>query len=239
MPQKGNPMRIAIIENTAVTHHGQVGVALHERAALVDQFRPFAGQPLPYGPQDHDALIVFGGEQSAREDDRHPYLPHLADLMGKFHAADKPVLGICLGAQVLARAFGAENHLGVAPEFGWSQFTLTDAGRNDVVLAAAGDGFRAFQWHSDTFTLPQGAVLLATGAVPHQAYRLGRATYGMQFHFEANRAMVADWTRRFPEGCERMQPGWAGHHSKEAARHGEAADKAGLALARAWLDLLG
>ncbi|GHC45226.1 type 1 glutamine amidotransferase [Neogemmobacter tilapiae] len=231
-------MRIAIIENTAVTHHGQVGVALHERAALVDQFRPFAGQSLPFGPHDHDALIVFGGEQSARDDAAHPYLGHLADLMGKFHAADKPVLGICLGAQLLARAFGAENRLGGSPEFGWTEITLTEQGRTDPVLSRAGDQFRAFQWHSDTFTLPQGAALLATGPVPQQAFRLGRATYGMQFHFEANRAMVADWTRRFPEGCERMQPGWAKHHADQAAQHGAAADAAGLKLARAWLDLV-
>lgn len=231
-------MRLAIIENTIVTHHGQMGVALHERAALIDQFRPFLGQPLPKSPEGYDGIIVFGGEQSALDDDRHPYLPELAALMRAFGAADKPVLGICLGAQILARGYGAANHLGSAPEFGWQRIALTEAGKADPVLSAAGPAFPIFQWHSDTFSLPQGAVHLASGSVPHQAFRLGRKTYGTQFHFEANRAMVADWTRRFPEGCARMAPGWDAAHESEAQRHGAAADAAGLALARAFLRLL-
>ena len=73
-------MRVAIVENTRVTHHGQVGVALHEAAALVDIWRPWSGQRLPASP-DADALVVFGGEQSALDDHTHPYLPELARLM--------------------------------------------------------------------------------------------------------------------------------------------------------------
>ena len=90
-------MRIAIVENTRVTHHGQVGVALHEAAALIDIYRPYLGQPLPTGVGDHDGLVVFGGEQSALDDATHPYLPQLGRLMAAFSAADKAVLGICLG----------------------------------------------------------------------------------------------------------------------------------------------
>ncbi len=232
-------MRVAIIENTAVTHHGLVGIALHERAAVVDQFRPFAGQPLPAEPGGHDALIVFGGEQSALDDQTHAYLPALAALMRRFADADKPVLGICLGAQLLARAYGAENHLGTAPEFGWHQISRTDAGRADPVLSAVPDRFPIFQWHSDTFALPEGAALLATAdGAHHQAYRIGRATYGTQFHFEASRAVVADWTRRFPGEAGRMQADWEKAHPGLAALHGGAADAAGLALARTFTALI-
>ena len=126
-------MRVAIVENTRITHHGQVGVALHERAALVDLWKPWADNGLPT-TDAADALVVFGGEQSATDDHTHPYLPALADLMAAYTAADKPVLGICLGSQLLARAFGAENHLGTAPEFGWVDVSLTDTGRADPVL---------------------------------------------------------------------------------------------------------
>jgi GMP synthase-like glutamine amidotransferase len=231
-------MRVAIVENTRITHHGQVGVALHEAAALIDLYRPFAGQPLPLSP-DADALVVFGGEQSARDDHTHPYLPHLADLMAAYTAADKPVLGICLGSQVLARAFGAENHLGTTPEFGWVDVTLTEAGRADPVLSVLPESFPIFQWHSDTFTLPEGALHLAhSPTARHQAFRIGRATYGTQFHFEASRTVVADWTRTFPEATERLQPGWAAAHPDLARTRGLEADAHGLALARAWVSLI-
>lgn len=231
-------MRVAIVENTRITHHGQVGVALHEAAALIDLYRPFLGQPLPLSP-DADALVVFGGEQSARDDHTHPYLPHLGDLMAAYTAADKPVLGICLGSQVLARAFGAENHLGTAPEFGWVDVSLTEAGRADPVLSVLPESFPIFQWHSDTFTLPDGAMLLAhSPTARHQAFRIGRATYGTQFHFEASRTVVADWTRTFPEATERLQPGWLAAHPDLARTRGLEADAHGLALARAWVNLI-
>ena len=232
-------MRVAIVENTRVTHHGLVGVALHERAALIDLHRPWTGQPLPTDT-DADALVVFGGAQSARDDDLHPYLPDLARLMAAYTAADKPVLGICLGSQLLARAYGAENHLGAAPEFGWVEVTLTEAGRTDPVLSCLPASFPVFQWHSDTFTLPERAMHLASSATAaHQAFRIGRATYGTQFHFEASRAVVADWLRRAPDSIDRMAPGWADRHASLAETQGSAADAHGLAIARAWVNLIG
>lgn len=232
-------MRVAIVENTLVTHHGQVGVALHEGGAMIDLFRPFAGQALPAGPQGHDALVVFGGEQSALDDATHPYLPDLARLMAAFTAADLPVLGICLGSQVLARAFGAENRLGAAPEFGWRRVQVTAEGRADPVLGDLPDAFPTFQWHSDTFTLPPGAVHLARNdAAEQQAFRLGRATYGFQFHFEASRAVVGHWARTFPEMIEANEPGFATRLPDGAGGVGLAADAAGLSIARAWVGLI-
>lgn len=231
-------MRVAIIENTRITHHGQIGVALNEAGALVDLFRPFAGDQLP-APGAQDAVVVFGGEQSAVDDEAHPYLPALARLMGEVHAAGRPLLGICLGSQLLARAFGAENLIGSHPEFGWVDVTLTEQGRNDPVIAAAGEGFPIFQWHSDSFTLPPGAVRLASSAgAQNQAFRLGDTTYGTQFHFEANRAVVADWSRTFPDLTERLSPGWHNRREALAETQGRAADAAGLAIARAWVGLI-
>ena len=231
-------MRVAIVENTRITHHGQVGVALHEAAALIDLYKPWSGQPLPQ-TVDADALVVFGGEQSARDDHTHPYLPDLARLMADYTAMDRPVLGICLGSQVLARAYGAENHLGTAPEFGWVDVSLTEAGRADPVLGQLPATFPIFQWHSDTFTLPEGAVHLAhSPTAAHQAFRIGRATYGTQFHFEASRSVVRDWSKTFPETIERMLPDWTERHPELSETHGIPADAHGLALARAWVALI-
>ena len=232
-------MRVAIVENTRITHHGQVGIALHEAAAVIDLYKPWADARLPE-PGSFDALVVFGGEQSARDDHTHPYLPALADLMRQTGAAGHAVLGICLGSQLLARGLGAENHLGTAPEFGWCDVTLTDAGRADPVLSHLPATFPIFQWHSDTFTLPDGATHLATSpTATNQSFRLNRATYAMQFHFEASRAVVADWNRQFPEAVERNRPGWLEtHHPAHAAKLGPQADAAGLAIARAWVSLI-
>ncbi|MBA3910437.1 MAG: GMP synthase [Rhodobacter sp.] len=231
-------MRVAIVENSRITHHGLVGVALHEAAALIDIWKPWTGAALPTGVEA-DALVVFGGEQSATDDHTHPYLPDLAQLMAAYTAADRPVLGICLGSQVLARAFGAENHLGATPEFGWADVDLTEAGRRDPVLSAVPEAFPVFQWHSDTFTLPDGALHLASSAQARiQAFRIGRATYGTQFHFEASRAVVGDWLARFPDGIDRMAPGWAARHPELAETRGVVADAHGLALARAWVAMI-
>lgn len=165
---------------------------------------------MPKDASAYDALVVLGGEQSARDDDTHPYLPELARLMRRFEGEDKAVLGICLGSQILARAYEAENLLGTAHEFGWKTIGLTDEGRVDPLLADVGDDFTIFQWHSDTFALPDGATRLATnGVTRNQAFRIGRATYGTQFHFEANAEVVERWrvnTRR--RSSARNRAGW-------------------------------
>ena len=231
-------MRVAIVENTTVTQHGQVGVALHEAGAVIDIWRPRAGQPIPEDFDGADAVVVFGGEQSALDDGLHPYLAPLARAMRRASEEGKAVLGICLGSQLLARAFGAENRLGVAKEFGWCGVTLTEAGRQDTVLGGLEAEFPIFQWHSDTFTLPPGATQLATSPVaPVQAFRMGRATYGTQFHFEASRAVVADWNRRFPDLLEEQEAGWLFRHADHEGSRGVKADAAGLAIARAWVAL--
>lgn len=232
-------MRVAIVENMALTPLGLVGTALREAGARISMFRPYLDGGLPGDPATHDALVVLGGEQSALADATHPYLPALAGTMRDYAGAGRAVLGICLGSQILARGLGAANHLGIAREFGWRQVHLTGDGRRDPVLSAASESFPVFQWHSDTFALPAGAVHLAQNAdVALQGFRAGRAAYGFQFHFEASREVVAGWTRDFPAATEAMSPGWTDRHPREADRHGAAADAAGLAIARAWVNLI-
>lgn len=231
-------MRVAIIENTQFTHHGQVGVALHEAGATIDLYKPWLDGKLPK-PGSFDALVAFGGEQNALADDTHPYLPDLAALMHDAALAGKAVLGVCLGSQVLARGAGAINHIGTAPEFGWCEVELTEAGRADPVLSHLPARFTIFEWHSDTFTLPPDATHLATNAAARvQSYRVGRAGYATQFHFEASRAVVADWNRSFGTGLEASNPGWLVAHAALSAQNGPAADANGLAIARAWVALI-
>lgn len=231
-------MRVAIVENTDVTHHGQVGVALHMAGARIDLFKPWRDGVLP-GMAHYDALVVFGGEQTALADGTHPYLPHLASLMYDRAMGGQAVLGVCLGSQLLARGAGAQNHIGTAREFGWCAVDLTDAGRADPVLAHLPERFDIFEWHSDTFALPKGAVHLATSSIAaNQSFRIGRAGYGMQFHFEASRAVVADWSRTFPDLMNSLDPDWTSAHPARAHSQGITADRHGLAIAQAWVALI-
>jgi GMP synthase-like glutamine amidotransferase len=229
-------MRILVVENYPKTTLGLVGEALSAARADIQIVRTHLGEPLPRSPDWHDALIMLGGAQDALDDQNHPYLPEEAALARAFGAADKAVLGICLGAQILARAHGAKNILGRPIEFGWHPVRPTEAGKADPMLSAIGSGAPIFHWHVDTFTLPPGATHLATSEQTSvQAFRIGRASYGIQFHFEAGTELVDFWTTGFAEEIAAYAPDWPERHPGEAARHGRSADAAGLALARAWI----
>ncbi|RLP22994.1 type 1 glutamine amidotransferase [Mesorhizobium sp. YM1C-6-2] len=227
-------MRVLIVQNFDNTGPGQVETALVEAGAELDLRQAYRGDALPANAAGHDAMLVLGGAQSALDDDDHPYLPPLLSLIRDFADSGRSVLGICLGCQLLARAYGGKNLLGAAPEFGWRGVTRTREGAADPMLGAVPDAFTSFQWHDDTFTLPPGAVRLATSpAAENQAFRLGRAAYGIQFHFEADRSIVRQWTSMYPERVAERDPSW--RYDVEAAAHGAAADATGLTLARAWV----
>jgi GMP synthase-like glutamine amidotransferase len=231
-------MRILAVENFTGTPLGLVGEALAETGAAVDLRRPYRGEPLPQSPAGYDGIVVLGGEQSALDDADYPYLPRLAALTRAFTGADKAVLGICLGSQLVARGAGAENILGRPVEFGWHSVTPTAAGRRDPVLSTLGEGAPLFHWHLDTFTLPPGATHLAESAqTPIQAFRIGRATYGIQFHFEADRKLVAKWSADFAPVIATYAPGWEAERPRAAAVHGPRADATGAAIARAWIGI--
>jgi GMP synthase (glutamine-hydrolysing) len=232
-------MRVAVVENMKNTPLGSLGVALAEANAELDYFRPYIDGRLPRGIFEHDALVVLGGEQDALDDEAYHYLPALARLMQRFSESGKAVLGICLGAQILARAYGAENLLSRTLEFGWKPVSVTNDGKADALLAGLEAEFTTFEWHSDTFTLPEGASLLAsTPLVENQAFRVGPAAYGTQFHFEANAEVVEGWTAGFEQTIERMEPGWLSRYRDLVSAHAAEADANGVAIARNWVAMI-
>lgn len=229
-------MRVLVVQNFDGTGLGQLAAALEEAGAEIDLRQAHLGQALPESAAAHDAVVILGGGQNALADEDYPYIPALLSLARDFHAVDKAVLGICLGAQVLARAFGGSNQIGGASEFGWCRVALTAAGTADPVLGGAGPAFPVFQWHDDTFGVPAGAAHLAASPVAaSQAFRLGRATYGIQFHFEADAGMVRRWNAIFADDLRRHRPDWPARFEAEAAMHAPLADPVGLAIARAWV----
>ncbi len=233
-------MRVLVVQNYDDTGPGQVGDALAAAGAELDIVTAQRGTDLPDGAAHHDALLVLGGAQNALDDGHSPYFPALLSLIRAFAQADRSVLGICLGSQLIARAFGAENRLGAAEEFGWQPVRLTPGAAGDALFAGLPGEFPIFQWHDDTFGLPPGAVRLATSAAAeNQAFRIGRAVYGIQFHFEADRPLVRAWSEAFAAAIAERHPDWAARHDAEAARFGPAADAIGRRLAEAWIATVG
>ena len=144
-------------------------------------------------PQEgFDAAIVLGGGMHPDQEDEHPWLRAekrwLAGLLG----AGTPVLGVCLGAELLGEAAGTPARRMEAPDVGWHEVTLTSEGRKDPVVGGLPERFAAFEWHSFETPLPRDATALALGGGRIAGFRLGRA-WGVQFHAEITREMLGDW----------------------------------------------
>lgn len=140
------------------------------------------------------ALIVLGGAMGANDDDRHPFLGDLKNLIRSVVAARIPYLGICLGGQLLAAALGAQVVSRRWEELGTLQVALTVAGRADRLFNGIAEEFSNFQWHHDSFDIPAGGVVLAASAAcPHQAFRMGESAWGVQFHPEVTAEIIRGW----------------------------------------------
>lgn len=233
---KAVSMRALIVENYPGTPLGQVATALDEAGAECVHIRPFDGAAVPLTSEGFDALVLLGGAQNALDDSNHPWFARTVDLIRNFEQQDKSVLGICLGAQLIARAYDGENRIGGHYEFGWREIALSEDAAQDTVFAGLPPQFPIFQWHDDHFSLPRGATRLAATAVAeNQAFRIGRATYATQFHFEADRSVVDHWSVTFADLLAAREPDWSERLPGLWARYGATADAAGMAIARAWV----
>jgi GMP synthase (glutamine-hydrolysing) len=152
------------------------------------------GTPPPRPLDSYDALLVFGGAMHADQDAHHPWLHEESMWLQQVLDRGTPVLGVCLGVQLLARAAGASVYrMPDGPEIGWHEVTLTEAGKGDPVVGALPPQFDALQWHHYTYELPAGALELARSPACTQAFRLGNACWGVQFHPEVTEPQLAGW----------------------------------------------
>ncbi|MGB9082934.1 MAG: type 1 glutamine amidotransferase [Desulfuromonadaceae bacterium] len=145
-------------------------------------------------PEQIQALIVLGGAMGANDDGRHPFLYDLKSLIRQVVAARIPYLGICLGGQLLAAALGAKVASRRWEELGTLTVSLTEEGRTDPLFGGIPDQFGTFQWHHDSFDIPDGGILLASSErCPNQAFRAGGCAWGVQFHPEVTESIIRDW----------------------------------------------
>jgi GMP synthase-like glutamine amidotransferase len=188
------------VENDPSDDARRLGDWLVEGGLELAVVRPYAGEPLPDTLDGYAAVVVLGGEQSAYPDASGvpgtPWFPALERLLRKAVRERVPTLGVCLGGQLLASAHaGTVERSPAGPEIGARLVARRDVADNDPIFAAVPFAPDVLQWHYDEITeLPVGAVLLAASTnYPHQAFRLGDAAWGLQFHIECDIEMLAAW----------------------------------------------
>ncbi len=160
----------------------------------------YKGESLP-DPASFDTLVMLGGPMSVN--DSIDYIRLEEELVRDFAARNKKMFGVCLGAQIMAKALGSRVYKGPAPEIGWLDITLCEAGLNDPFMiklagySTSGNltrSFKVFHWHGETFDIPRGAMRLASSDLyPNQAFRFGPSAYAFQFHIEASEQIIYDW----------------------------------------------
>lgn len=189
-----------VLQHVAWEGPGMIASEIRKRGREIKVIRMDLEQNLPT-PDEVEGLIVMGGPMGVYEDDKYTFLSDECRLISALVQIQKPVLGVCLGSQLMAKALGARVFPGHQSEIGFGTVALTAAGGQDQLFAGIDSPLPVFHWHGDTFDLPVGSVLLASSQIyPHQAFRFGPLAYGLQFHVEPNGDTWSRWKEHLPPG---------------------------------------
>jgi len=186
-------MRVLALVHQPDAGPGVFAEALRAAGAMLDEWTPGERSEPPGEPRAYDAVLVLGGAMNVDEEERHAWIRPEKDLLGELLERGTPLLGLCLGAQLLAAAAGASPRRASRPEIGWHRVEVTEEGGDDALLGPLAPSFEAFQWHSYEFPLPPGAVPLARSEICLQACRLGDRAWAIQFHPEVGAADARRW----------------------------------------------
>ncbi len=203
--------RILVIHHSDQAPGGHFCRELVERGARLTVLRPVDHEGLPQDTDGFDGLVVLGGLQHAYEDEFSPHFLPLMELMRRFDRQRKPVAGICLGCQLLARAHGGQVWPLEWLEFGFVKHRLTREGREDWVVGGV-ELPALMEFHEDSFDLPAEATLLVEGErCANQCFKVGNASYGFQFHPEVELSIVRKWIKLFRSGANGNYRGYLQH----------------------------
>jgi GMP synthase (glutamine-hydrolysing) len=188
-------VRALVLQHIACEPPGAYEDVLLERDVELVRVELDEGEPLPDW-KNFDLIVAMGGPMSVNDENTLPWLRDEKRSIAAAVRAGMPFFGACLGVQLLASALGARVYAGSEPEIGLLPVRLTEAARSDPLFADLPDELLTFQWHGDTFDLPEGATLLAHSPLyPNQAFRWGTRAYGVQFHLEVSPEMAREWGR--------------------------------------------
>ena len=193
-------MRALVLQHVAVEGPGRLAPYLEARGWQLETVALHTGARPPEDARGYQAIIVMGGPMGVYDEAEYPFLRTEHHFLRRAIAQDVPLLGICLGSQLLAKALGARVYRNPQKEIGWYTVDLTPAGAADPLFAGLASPVPVFQWHGDAFDLPTGAIALASSPLcAHQAFRYGERVYGLLFHLELTPAMIQTWMETFQD----------------------------------------
>jgi GMP synthase-like glutamine amidotransferase len=199
-------MKVLIIKHVEIEGPGLIEDCLRQERIPYQILALEPGLSLPK-LDNLSHIVILGGPMNVYEEDLYPFLRDEDLFIKEAIQRGKFLLGICLGAQLIAKALGAKVFKAPIKEIGWYDVSLTKIGSDDPFFSNLPETFSVFQWHEDTFEIPTAGKLIATSiSVPHQAFRYGDNAYGLQFHLEVTREMIRKWMETYEEEFEGSHP---------------------------------
>jgi GMP synthase-like glutamine amidotransferase len=233
-------VNVLVLQHIACEPPGVYEDVLREREAALHRVELDEGDPLPDW-REFDAIVAMGGPMSVNDEAELPWLADEKRVIAEAVRAGMPYWGACLGVQLLAASLGARVFPGPKPEVGIMPVTLTDEALADPVFRGLPSELMSLQWHGDTFDLPDGAVRLACSpAYENQAFRFGRAAYGVQFHLEVSVDMAREWAAvpAYEEYLDRVHgPGSVPRLMADLETSADEILHSGRRMFERWLDL--
>ncbi len=203
--------KIVVLKHIGIEGPGTLGAFFQKSGFDIKEIELQDGAEVPNDLTGIVALVILGGPMNVYEEEKFPFLQKENAFIQQALARNVPLLGVCLGAQLLAKACGAKVGKSPSPEVGFFDILLTEEGNKDPFLKGIKPRFKAFQWHEDMFELPQKSRWLASSqGCPHQAFRVGEKAYCLQFHVEVDLPMIIAWMKEYWKlndglDCEKVQ----------------------------------